>query len=112
MPESQALGLVVVARAVPSVLYVRARLRLERGQEPDTRAVWASHLAAIGATGAAAAWGLAPWLAPGAVALLAARAALGLSRLRRASRPQAVGRAEIAIGAFFVALVAVGYFFL
>jgi hypothetical protein len=109
MPEALALGLIVIARAVPSVLYVRARLRLERGQRLGAGAVWGSHIVAIAAAGALAITGLVPWLAFGPVMLLGARAALGLSRFRRASRPQAVGRAEIAVGAAFVALVAVGY---
>jgi hypothetical protein len=109
MSEAVALGVIVVARAVPSVLYVRARLRLERGQWQGGTAVWASHIAAMGASGALAVAGLVPWLAFAGVVVLAARAAHGLSRFRRASRPQEVGRAEVAMGAAFVALVAVGY---
>jgi hypothetical protein len=109
LSEALALGLVVAARAVPSVLYVRARLRLERGQRQGVAAVWVSHAAAIGAAGALAVAGLVPWLAFAAVVLLAARAVHGLSRFRRAARPQTVGRMEVAMGAAFVALVAAGF---
>ena len=109
LAEAFALWAIVATRAIPSVLYVRARLRLDRGRETGTDPVWPSHVLAIGLVGFLVFAGLAPRLAAVAVALLTARTALGLSRWRSGTRPRQVGLAEIGIGIGFVALVALGY---
>ncbi len=104
-----ALWAVVIARAVPSVLYVRARLRLERG-EP---VAWGVSEAAQGVALLGVAWlasgGLAPWLAVAAIAVLAGRAFVGLSSLRKPTTARRVGFTELGLGLFTVLLVAVGY---
>ena len=51
-------------RAVTSVLYVRARIRLDRGLAAGPRAVLAGHAAALAAATGLASAGWAPWLAP------------------------------------------------
>ena len=95
-------------RAVTAVLYVRARLRLDRGLDASPRAVHASHGAALAASGGLAAAGWAPWLAPAAFLVLLARAELGLSSRRRRVRPQVVGL-EIGYGLMTVLALAIGY---
>lgn len=108
-PEAAALWLVVAARAVPSVIYVRARLRLERGQPLRLAPTLVSHVSAVALAYALAARSLTPWAAAAATLLLAARAGLGLSAWRWGRRPRTVGLVEIAVGVAFVALVAGGY---
>jgi hypothetical protein len=108
-PEAAALWMVVAARSVPSVLYVRARLRLERGQGLRLVPSAVTHVAAVALTYSLAARSLTPWAAVPATLLLAVRALLGLSPWRWGRRPQVVGLVEIAVGVVFVAVVAGGY---
>jgi hypothetical protein len=108
-PEAAALWIVLAARSVPAVLYVRARLRLERGQSPRLSPTVASHLTAVALAYALAVESLTPWSAVAASLLLAARAPLGLSPWRWGRRPQTVGLLEVGVGILFVAVVAGGY---
>ncbi len=107
-----ALGLwgLMVARAAPSVLYVRARLRLERGQAAAPGPVEGAQAVGLLGTLALAAFGLVPWLGFAAVAVLTARAFYGLSAIRRPATARQVGVREILWGAFTVALAAAGVF--
>ncbi len=104
-----ALWAVLAARAAASVLYIRARLRLDRGVAAETASTWACHLLALAAVAGLAAAGWAPWLAVVAIAALLARAARGLSSSRRPVRPQVIGFREMGFGALTVLLVAVGH---
>jgi hypothetical protein len=101
-------GLLIV-RATASILYVRARLRLERGEAADIRLALAAHGAGVLAIGALAAAGLLPGLAVVAVMALLARAAYGLSSLRKPVRAQVVGFQELGYGLLTVILTALGY---
>lgn len=105
-----ALGLwgLMVARAVPSVLYVRARLRLERGVPVASGPVEGALAAGLLGTLALAAFGLVPWLGFAAVAVLTARAFYGLSAIRRPATARQVGTREILWGAFTVVAAAAG----
>jgi hypothetical protein len=105
------LLILVASRVLTAMLYVRARLRLERGDHPGTGWVIAIHLlTAIAATGMALQKRV-PWLAMVVMILLLARAVIGLSKTRRPARPRDIGMAEFAYGAAFVACVSVGYLF-
>lgn len=104
-----ALWAVMAGRALLSVLYVRARLHLERGEPTATGLALGVHLAALTVVTALAVTGLLPWLAAVALLALLARAAFGLSHLRRPTTPRVVGFGEIAWGAVTVLLVAAGY---
>lgn len=96
-------------RAVASVLYVRARLRLDRGMASGRWAAIASHLAAVvlALVLARAAW--APWLGVAAFAVLLLRAGHGLSPWRPLVRPRALGFQELGFGLLTLLLLAVGY---
>jgi hypothetical protein len=83
---------------VPTVLYVRARLRLDRGLAAGRRAVLGSHGLALGAGGGLAAAGWGPWLALVALALLLVRAAHGLSDRRRRCDRSSWGSGSWALG--------------
>jgi hypothetical protein len=96
-------------RAVTSVLYVRARIRLDRGVAAGPVVVLAGHATALAVAAALARSAWAPWLATGALLVLLARAAWGLSPLRRRVRPQVVGFQELGFGLLTLTLLAFGY---
>jgi hypothetical protein len=98
-----------VARAAPSVLYVRARLRLEKGQPATPALPLLASAAALAAVLLLYARALAPLLAAAALLVLLLRAALGLSRWRQPAAAKTIGFREIAFGALTVALAALGY---
>lgn len=104
-----ALWIIVVARAIPSVLYVRARLRLERGQTAPIGPALVTQAAGIAFVALLALAGLTHWLAVLALTLLLARAAYGLSSYRRRVPAKIVGFQEIGYGLLTVLLVALGY---
>lgn len=105
-----ALGLwaVLVARDIPAILYVRERLRLEKGKPAATGAVVAAHVAALVVIALLAWAGVTPWLAVLALTILLARAAYGVSPWRRAARPQTIGFLELGLGLLTVLLTALG----
>ena len=97
-------------RAVVSVLYVRARIRLDRGLGASPRFVLAGHAAALALVAVLARAGAAPWLALIAFTVLLARASWGLSpRRRQPIRPQALGFQELGYGLLTLVLLAIGY---
>ena len=100
---------VLAAKAVGAVLFVRARLRYDRGLAPDRAAAIAAHAAALLLALVLAGAGYVPWLVAAAFVLLLARAVHGLSRLRRPVRPRVVGIREMAYGFAFVLIAALGY---
>lgn len=104
-----ALGLwgLLALRAVPAIVYVRARLRLERGQAFDRRPSLVLHLAAVGAAAVAAALGAVSWVATLPYAVLAARAARGLAPDRAPVTAKVVGFREIGFGVMTAVLLAV-----
>jgi YwiC-like protein len=109
MAPALAMWALLAARTAASVVYVRARLRIDRGQGA---ARWPGLVLHAGGLVLAAvlAWrGWGPALALAAFAVLLARAAHGLSGWHRRVRPQTVGFTELGYGALFAALLAVGY---
>jgi hypothetical protein len=103
------LWIILTARAVPSIVYVRARLRLERGARGPVAPSLLAHATGLAAVAIAAASGLAPWLAAADAGGLLARALPGLSRYRLGHRPAAIGAQEVAVGLAVVAAAAFGY---
>ena len=104
-----ALWVLMAARGVAAIAYVRARLRLERGELMQPTPAVAAHLAATGLALGLAAYHLAPTLAGVAFLFLLIRAAWGLSGRRRRATARQIGITEILLGAAFVLLVAAGY---
>jgi hypothetical protein len=111
VPLAPALAawMVLAAKAVCAVLYVRTRLRLDRGLTPDPTTPVAAHAVGILLTIVLAGLGYAPWLAVPAFVVLMARAVHGLSDRRRRVHPQVVGMLEMTYGFSFVLIMAVGY---
>jgi len=108
-----AAGLVLwgllAAKAVASVLFVRARLRLDRGLRPRLAPPLLAHAVALMVAVGLAAGGAAPWLAVAAFALLLARAARGLATKRAPLQPKHLGFRELVYGIVVTAALAAGY---
>jgi hypothetical protein len=96
-------------KAVSSILYVRTRLRLDRGLKPALAPPLASHVFAFLVASLMAVLGRAPYLGAVAFAVLSARAAFGLSGHRRVARPRVVGFQELGFGLAFTGLLILGY---
>jgi hypothetical protein len=105
-----ALGLwaILAARTVPTILYVRARLRLDRGERAQVAGALTAHALGVGFATVLAVRHLAPWLGVGAIGLLALRAVFGLSALRPRLTTLQLGLSEVAIGLATVLAIAVG----
>lgn len=105
-----AFSAVIVARALPTVFYVRARLRLEKGQPVNAGLSTALHgLALIGLLLLASA-GMVPWLVVAAGVMLLVRAVYGLSRFRRPAKPKIIGIQEIVFGLLTVTMAVIGFY--
>jgi hypothetical protein len=109
MAPSLAVGVLVALKAISSVLFVRTRLRLDRGQRPPLGPALAVPAALVAATAVMSFAGWAPWIAVVAAGGLCVRTTHGLSTRRRIVRPQAVGFQELAVGIAFTVSLAVGF---
>jgi hypothetical protein len=107
--EALILWVLLMARAVPSILYVRARLKLERGKPVDLRPAWGAHAIALIAIMGLAAGDSAPRLSVAAMVILLGRALVGLSAWRKARRVPIIGAQEIGYGLLMIVVIAVGY---
>ncbi|MDJ0757249.1 MAG: YwiC-like family protein [Ardenticatenaceae bacterium] len=105
-----ALGLwgVLVARAVPSILYIRARLRLDKGKSPSPGPALLAHGIAVVGVGLLAVANGGYWPAVGIIFLLLLRAAFGLSRFRRSVAVKWIGIGELLWGVLVVISVWLG----
>jgi hypothetical protein len=106
---SLALWIALTARAVPSILYVRARLRLDRGKDPDQILPILSHLIALFAVATLIQIELLPWLSLIPFVILLARAIHGLSTRRWRVSVKVIGFVELGLGIATVLLIALGY---
>jgi len=109
LPAALLLWLVLAARDATAILYVRTRIRLDRGVAAGTPLVVASHGLALFVSAGLAAVAALPWLAVAAFAALLARAAHGVSRSRALLKPKQLGRQELGYGALVLLLLALGY---
>jgi hypothetical protein len=96
----------VVARSVPAILYVRARLRLDYGEGPGLGVPIGSHVVALGGALALGVAGLVAYVVSIPYLILLVRACAGLSRLRRTSGAKVVGFTEIGWGVFTIVSLA------
>ena len=98
-----------ILRAIPTIFYVRARLRLEKGKSADTLLAISINVTAF-AVGVILLWlQLIPALAVGAFFILLVRAVYGLSAYRRHVPAKIIGWSEIGYGLLIVVLTAAGY---
>lgn len=110
LPIALGVWLALGVKSLTAVLYVRTRLRLERGQAAGhgrTVAIVA-HILGVGVLSGAAALAWGTWGAALAQVILTARAALGLSAWRAPRAAKHIGMQEVGYGLMFILLVAVG----
>ena len=103
------LWLIVSSRSIPSILYVRARLKLEHGKPSRPYPAWIAHGVACFILTVMAAAQAIPAIVPGAYALLLVRALVGLSKYRQPRPAKQIGLLELVYGLLTVALTAIGY---
>jgi hypothetical protein len=104
-----ALWAIPVARAAASILYVRARLRLDRGEQASRATAIAAHVVGLVVISGFVIAGLLPWLSIVALVVLLVRAVVGLSTQRRIVAARTVGFQEVGYGLLTAVLVALGY---
>jgi len=104
-----ALWVILLARDIPSIVYVRARLRLQRGKPFSRSVVLLANVLAVAGITVLAVIGRVPALAAVAVAVLALRAVYGLSQYHRPVRVQTIGLMEMGFGLLLAFLVILGY---
>lgn len=109
-PVAAALWGIFIARLMPSILYVRNRLKLEKGKPSSMIAPVSAHVLALGAVGLLAANGLASYVTVGMFAVLLVRSWIGLSPYRKRIKAMKIGVFEVIYGALTVASIVVGYF--
>jgi hypothetical protein len=103
------LAVIIVVRAVSSVLYVRERIRAEKKRPYNALLPLMVHGLALAILTLMAAAGAVPWLSVIGAVILLARAAHGLSRYRRPTAVKVIGFQEMGLGLMTVFLAAVGY---
>jgi hypothetical protein len=110
-PLTAALGgwALIAARNIPSILYVRSRLRMAKAQPYSRVPATAAHLMALVGLGVLATSGLTPWLTILAGGGLLLRALNGLTPQQKDVKASTIGFQEIAFGLAYVLLAAIGY---
>lgn len=107
-----ALGLwaVFIARLIPSILYVRERLLLEKGKPASRNVPLVAHLAAVAGVAILVSFGLVPALTALAMLMLLGRAIEGLSAGRRKMKAMKIGVFEVIYGTITVLAVIIGHY--
>lgn len=110
VPEALALWGLFVARSVPSIVYIRQRLRLEKGKQFTRTAPAILHAAGLAAVAGLAYAGLVSALPIPLFVFLLYRSAAGLSDGRRRMKAVQLGIRETVYGAVLVLAVTGGYY--
>ncbi|HUO84802.1 MAG TPA: YwiC-like family protein [Thermoanaerobaculia bacterium] len=103
------LWILITARSVCAIVYVRARLRLEHGQGRAVFLPMVTHLAALLFALGLFRLGEGPLLAVVAFGILLGRAIVGLSALRSRIPARQIGWREIGYGTTSVLLIGLGF---
>jgi hypothetical protein len=103
------LWIPLAARAVSSILYVRARLRLQKDKPYSPFPTWISHIFATLMISALSLLTDAPYLSITAFLILLARAVIGLKPDQPKVRVAVIGFQEMVFGLLTVVLVVAGY---
>lgn len=109
-PFAIAMWGVMMARLIPSIIYVRDRLRMEKGKDYSRLVPIGLHVAALIAVGALAYFGLGPVLPVLMMAFLLGRAIQGMSSIRQRATAKQIGVQEVIYGCVTVLTVVVGYY--
>jgi len=109
LPVALGLWVILAARTAPTILYVRARLRLLHGKQASPSGVIFVHLLGVLVVIGLATVLMAPVLAVVAMLILLLRAMIGFSRFDRQVTAKKLGMREVAFGVMTIFLVALGY---
>lgn len=109
LPRSLALWIILVARTIGSILYIRARLRLVRGETIEPIPVIWTHVVGFILIASLVFLRLSPWLAAVMMLVLLARAVYGLTTANQHIRAQVIGFQELGFGLLYVIVIAIGY---
>lgn len=108
--ESIALWAIFISRSIPSIVYIRQRLRLEKGKDFNRLAPAVLHVAGLAAVAGLAYYRLAPVAICAVFAFLLYRAVSGLSESRRRMKAMQLGIRETVYGAVLVVSLIIGHF--
>lgn len=109
--SSLGLWFVFALRVVPSLLYVRNRLLLEKRKAAATLSPIVAHIVALASIIGLAIAGLSSPIVVLVFALLLVRAAVGLSSRRRKLKATQIGIMEVVFGSLTVLSVVIGHYF-
>lgn len=104
-----ALAALMLARSMPTVLAVRAYLRIQKGRAAAAGAAWATAALALGVTGLLAWRGLVPAAAVAIVGLFFARTAGLLGPARPTWSARRIGMLEAVLGVIFLTGLVLAY---
>ncbi|PID84767.1 MAG: hypothetical protein CSB13_11445 [Chloroflexi bacterium] len=108
-PQALALWAIPVLRILPSILFVRSRIKLDRNKPVSVIPVHLAHVAAL-TIGLILAWfGLIPYLTTLAYFILLLWALYGLSSYRRPMAIKTIGWSEMGFSLMTVMFTAIGY---
>ncbi len=110
-PRPAAFGLwaILAARTVPTILYLRARLRLRHRKPASPRAVIVAHVLAILVVIVLAGAGVLPFLSVVALVFLLIRAVIGFLSFDKRVTAKKLGVRELSFGAMTVFAVVLGH---
>ena len=109
-PKAYALWIIIVARLIPSILYVRNRLKLEKGKEFSQIIPITAHVAAFGLVLLLANLGFGSYLPAVMFAVLLARSIIGLSSYRKKVKAMKIGIWEVIYGTLTAVSIIVGHY--
>jgi hypothetical protein len=104
------LWLTMLARLIPSVLFVRSRLRLEKGKDYTVLVPVATHIAGLGAVAYFWLASIGSVLTVAASTFLLGRAAIGLSKYGSKMTARQLGVREVIYGVIYAATIVIGYY--
>jgi hypothetical protein len=105
-----AMWLTMVSRLVPSVIFVRNRLRLEKRKDHSLAWPFLIHAAALVVLAVLLFYGLGSILTVAVAAFLMARSATGLSAARKQRTAKQLGVREVVYGVVYALSVVIGYY--
>ncbi len=108
-PAAFGLWVILAARTVPTILYLRARLRLLHRKPASPREAIIAHVLAILIVSGLAWASVLPFLAVVALIILLLRAVFGFSRFDKQVTAKRLGFRELAFGAMTVFAVVLGH---
>lgn len=109
-PVAVALWILFVSRGIPSILYVRERLKLEKGKDFSRGIPTIAHMAALICVAVFAYYRLLPYLVIVAMAILLLRTVTGLSPRRRKMKAIQIGVREVIYGTMVVLILIIGHY--